>query len=449
MITENFATKFFTETISLQGCGEGGIDAHLFKTAFIELSSRELPIFAENNRHERSLRLVSTLVNTPRKYHRFKYALSRRLPDLLDEVDDYDLLVIAALEACDAVILKMLIINANEIFIQNQITDQLKAKIDQLKGSEKEAYEILIKRDNNDALDKYLRAAAKEHWRAAFLGLGPFTSIMKWVDILSDEDEEAVPLTVRGLLTEVTNKSDQNFEIITDTLRDLFQKKYDVEKNISTICKILQEVGLTKVGPLVTPTLVKIIINKLAVKDADIRFNLLKVYLSLNNVDYSVPSRLFFYLVENQERGKVVSDLSEYQVRDLAKILLNGFQERKYSLDLSESNMSYLYRVKWASQYLMIEDPVIEVVIAKMQVPAIMDTFVSSLLSLRHPWQPIFSDHHVEAIDKLIGIDKFSQAIDSFDYSKLNPHTITALDDFKKKFAQANAGGHALISLFD
>lgn len=449
MNSENFTTKFFTETISLQGFGEGGIDANLFESAFFEMASRNLPAFAEDGRHERSLRVVSLLVNTPRRYHRFKYALRRRLPDLLDEVDDYDLLVIAALEACDAAILRILINNGNDIFINNQVNDRLKAKIDQLNDNEKEAYKILIQTDNNNSLDKYLRASAKEHWRAAFLGLGPFTSIMKWVDILSKQDDSSILLTVRDLLAEVTSENDKNYEIITDTLRDLFQKKYDVENNVTIICKILQELGLTKVGPLVTPTLVRIIQKELSVKDTEIRFNLLKVYLSVDGVDYSLPGRLFFYLVENPERGKVVSNLSDGQVKDLAKLFVNVFLKNQNTLTFSENCLSYLFRVKWASQYLNTEDPIIPAVISKLINPELLDGFVYSLLSSRHPWQPIFSDHHVDTIHKLIGINNFYHAISSSDCSKLNSITTKALDDFKEKYASSSGDITALISMFD
>lgn len=449
MISEKFTTKFFTETISLQGVREGGINIDLFKTAFFELASRQLPISSENARHKISLEVISLLVNTPRRFHRFKYALGRRLPNLLDEVDEYDLLIIAALEACDATVLTMLINDGNEIFVKNRVNEELKNKIEHLDGAEKTAYTILVQRDNGDTIDRYTRAAAKEHWRAAFLGLGTYTSIMKWVDILSKEDEDAVIVKIKDLLTEITATKDNNYEMITDALRDLFQKKYDVEKNISVICKILQEIGRSKLGPLVTPILARIIQEKLSVKDAELRFNLLKVYMSLDDVDYSFPGRLFFYLVEDQERGKASPKLSEHQVGDLANILLADFIKKQHDLDLSENCISYIYRAKWASQYLEKKDPTFTAVMSKLKDPVMMDTFVSTLLSLRHPWKPIFSDNHVEMIQKLIGVENFSEAVVGIDHSKLNQVTITALDDFKGKFAKANGDINALVSMFD
>lgn len=449
MISENFTTKFFTETVVLQGFSEGGIDADLFKTAFFELASRELPISVENNRHKTSFEVVSSLVNTPRRFHRFKYALGRRLPYLLDEVDEYDLLVIAALEACDAAVLRILLNNASDIFIKDLATDQLKKQIEALNDTEKKAYGILIQRESIDALDKFVRAAAKEHWRAAFLGVGTFTSILKWADIYSQKDDRSVLIAVKELLNDTTVEESYNYEKIIDILKDLFQNKYDVEKNAKVICDILNETGRTKLGPLVTPALARIIEKKLAAKNPELRFDLLKVYLSLEDVDYSFLGRLFFNLVEDQEKGKVTSKLSDHHREELSQILLTGFMNKQHTLDLSENCISYIYRAKWASQHLNINDPTIPALISKLKEPDMVNTFTNSLLSLRNPWQPHFSDFHVDIIQRLLDIDRFNQIIKDIDYSKLNSVTIDALNDFKNKFAKADGDLHNLAISLD
>jgi len=129
--------------------------------------------------------------------------------------------------------------------------------------------------------------------------------------------------------------------------------------------------------------------------------------------------------------------------------LINCFLKRQCTLDFTDNCFSYIFRVKWASQYLKTEDPTITTVISKLKSPALLDKFVNLLLSSMHPWQPIFGDHHVDTIHKLIGINNFYQAIASSDFSKLNSITITALVHFKEKFANANGDASALISMFD
>lgn len=449
MTSENFATKYFTETIPLQRIGDGGINISLITKVFKELAGREISAFAPGSRHEKSFASILYLVNTPRKFHRFRNALSRRLPNLVDEVDDHDLAVIAALEACDANVLRLMIENGEAIFIRDKISDELKQQVDRSAKAEKDAFYILTQKENSESFDRYIRAAAKEHWKAAFLGLGTFVSIRKWVTLISDKQQENAIENLRTLLTEIASHGDENYEIVTDTLRELFRTKYDFDKDSSTVCKIIQEVGLTKHAPLITPPLARIVHQRLSQIDAEIRFRVLKVYLGLQGADYAFPAGLFFYLIEEPERGKVASHMHQQQIHDICVTMVESFNLIREGLTLSENCMNYLYRVKWAARFLYIKDPVISAVTFKLKDPAVLDRFVYSLLSLRHPWQPRFSDNHIELINKLIGIDKFKEVVASSDHARLNPQTVITLKDFADKYSQANGDVTSLVTMFD
>jgi len=452
MKPEGFTSKFFSEIVTIQGISEREDAIMLIKKAFFDTASRDVVAYVEDGRHTTVIELIVSLIDTPRKFHRFRYALERRLPMLLDEVDDYDLLLISALEACDAAMLRYMIQKGNSIFLSRPIDPSILKYVEDSKNpTEKQAFNLLItphKNPKNLGFEKYTRASAKEHWKAAFLGVGPFISIKHWVDILSGNNEEQIISSLKQLIKAGAANGDQ-YEIITDVLREVFSKKYDPLHDFPTIYKILHELWETNVGKHVTPVISQIIHKKLDAAQAKDKFTALQKYLPLADIDEHLHARLFFYLVEEPRRNQNDKRFSDDEITKLCLMLLQSFQARRDCLELVEGSLHYLYRVKWAFNFLGNEDETITAILKLLSQPSNLDSFVNTMLSLRSPWQPKFSDNHIDQIDKLIGLERFYTFVTTHDYSKLSIGTVTALTDFCEKLSKHPTSLREAIAEFD
>lgn len=452
MKAEGFTSKFFSEIVSIQGISESGDAIMLIKNAFLDTASRDVVAYVEDERHTIVLQLIVSLIDTPRKFHRFRYALERRLPMLLDEVDDYDLLLISALEACDAAMLRYMIQKGNFIFLSRPIDPSILKYVEDSKNqTEKQAFNLLITphiNPKNLGFEKYTRALAKEHWKAAFLGVGPFISIKHWVDILAGNNEDQIISSLKQLISAGAANGDQ-YEIITDVLREVFSKKYDPLQDFPAIYRILRELWQAKVGRHIAPVIAQIIHKRLDGSQSEDKFAALQNYLPLADIDEHLHARLFYYFVEEPSDNQTNNRFRDDEIKKLCMMLLQSFQEIRDKLELAEGSLHYLYRVKWAFKFLGKEDETIAAILKLLSVPSNFDSFVNTMLSLRTPWQPKFSDNHIDLMDKLIGLERFYTFVTTHDYSKLSLGTVNALNDFCEKLSKHPTSFRDAITEFD